>query len=236
MSSFGTDHRIEDIAVRDTRVSDAIDEPMRAMILDILSEEALTATEVHDCLGSRGIDRTKNTVRHHINELRDAGLVDVVRFEEGRGGTTKYYHANTIVLSSLPDSADSIIEEMIDNVQPQIMDALATLTDEYDDEIEDIVTNMQPCEHCRTQKYETYVLLTVLRLCIRSCLPRVTLKTINSYHERARNLAGSGTCNSVCSTNAVDGPCCGEHSKQRKVNPTDPVGNRFLYCDLSVGR
>jgi len=35
MSSFGTDHRIEDIAVRDTRVSDAIDEPMRAMILDI---------------------------------------------------------------------------------------------------------------------------------------------------------------------------------------------------------
>jgi len=52
---------------------------------------------------------------------------------------------------------------MIDNVQPQIMDALATLTDEYDDEIEDIVTNMQPCEHCRTQKYETYVLLTVLR-------------------------------------------------------------------------
>jgi DNA-binding transcriptional ArsR family regulator len=164
MSSSGTDHRIEDIAVRDTRVSDAIDEPMRAMILDILSEEALTATEVHDCLGSRGIDRTENTVRHHINELRDAGLVDVVRFEEGRGGTTKYYHANTIVLSySLPDSADSIIEEMIDNVQPQIMDALATLTDEYDDEIEDIVTDMQPCEHCRTQKYETYVLLTVLR-------------------------------------------------------------------------
>jgi len=164
MDSSGTDHRLEDIAVRDTRVSDAIDEPMRAMILDILDDKALTAAEVHDRLDDRGVDRTENTVRHHINELRDTGLVDVVRFEEGRGGTTKYYHANTIVLSySLPDSADAPVEEMVDAVQPQITDALRTLMDEHDDAIEEIVTDMQPCEHCRTQKYETYVLLTVLR-------------------------------------------------------------------------
>jgi DNA-binding transcriptional ArsR family regulator len=159
-----SDHELEDIAVRDTRVSDAIDEPMRAMILDILADETLTASDVHERLTDREIERTENTVRHHINELRDAGLVDVVRFEEGRGGTTKYYGANTIVLSySLPDSADAAVEEMIDAVQPQITDALATLTNEYDDSIGEIVAEMQPCEHCRTQKYETYVLLTVLR-------------------------------------------------------------------------
>jgi DNA-binding transcriptional ArsR family regulator len=155
---------LEDIAVRDTRVSDAIDEPMRAMILDILADEARTAGEVHERLQARGVDRTENTVRHHINELRDAGLVDVVRFEEGRGGTTKYYGANTIVLSySLPASADDEIEAMVDAVQPQITEVLDTLTDDYADELEAIVADMQPCEHCRTQKYETYVLLTVLR-------------------------------------------------------------------------
>ncbi|MFB6102356.1 MAG: ArsR/SmtB family transcription factor [Haloplanus sp.] len=164
MNPFDADHRLDDIAVRDTRVSDAIDEPMRAMILDILADEALTASEVHGRLADRGIERTENTVRHHINELRDAGLVDVVRFEEGRGGTTKYYHANTIVLSySLPDSTGDAVEEMVEAVQPQIRDALVTLTEDYDDVIEDIVAEMQPCEHCRTQKYETYVLLTVLR-------------------------------------------------------------------------
>jgi DNA-binding transcriptional ArsR family regulator len=164
MSTPGSDYPLDDIAVRDTRVSDAIDEPMRAMILDILADDARTAGEVHERLADRGIDRTENTVRHHINELRDAGLVDVVRFEEGRGGTTKYYHANTIVLSySLPDSADPTIAEMTDAIRPQIADALATLTDEYEGTIEDIVSEMQPCEHCRNQKYETYVLLTVLR-------------------------------------------------------------------------
>jgi DNA-binding transcriptional ArsR family regulator len=164
MSTSDAEHELEDIAVRDTRVSDAIDEPMRTMILDILADETLTASEVHERLSDRGIDRTENTVRHHINELRDAGLVDVVRFEEGRGGTTKYYAANTTVLSySLPESAEPAMEEMIDAVQPQVETVLATLTDEYDDVIDDITAEMQPCEHCRTQKYETYVLLTVLR-------------------------------------------------------------------------
>jgi DNA-binding transcriptional ArsR family regulator len=164
MSTFDGDHQLDDIAVRDTCVSDAIDEPMRAMILDILADETLTATDVHERLDDRGIDRTENTVRHHINELRDAGLVDVVRFEEGRGGTTKYYGANTIVLSySLPDGVDAAVEEMVNAVQPQIEDALTTLTDNYADVIEEITVDMQPCEHCRTQKYETYVLLTVLR-------------------------------------------------------------------------
>ncbi|WP_353634200.1 helix-turn-helix domain-containing protein [Halobacterium sp. NMX12-1] len=164
MSTPDAGNDLEDVAVRDTRVSDAIDEPMRAMILDILADETLTASDVHACLADRGIDRTENTVRHHINELRDAGLVDVVRFEEGRGGTTKYYGANTTVLSySLPESADSAIEEMVDSVQPQVEAALATLTDEYDDVIDDITAEMEPCEHCRTQKYETYVMLTVLR-------------------------------------------------------------------------
>ena len=164
MSSSGTDHPLDDIAIRDTRVSDAIDEPMRAMILDILADEAHSAGEVHDRLADRGIDRTENTVRHHINELRDSGLVDVVRFEEGRGGTKKYYHANTIVLSySLPGSADASVKEMTDAIQPQITEALEHLTGEYDEAIEEIIADMQPCEHCRTQKYETYVLLTVLR-------------------------------------------------------------------------
>jgi len=164
MSAFDADHDLADVAIRDTRVSDAIDEPMRAMILDILADEALPVADVHDRLADRGIDRTENTVRHHVNELRDAGLVDVVRFEEGRGGTTKYYGANTIVLSySLPEGADPELDAMADAIQPQVEDALETVTDGFGDTIEEIVADMQPCAHCQNQKYETYVMLTALR-------------------------------------------------------------------------
>ena len=164
MTTTDPEGRLEDVVVRDTRISAAVDEPMRAMILDALADEELTAGEVHDRLAERGIDRTENTVRHHINELRDTDLVDVVRFEEGRGGTTKYYRAKTIVLSySLPASTDEAIDDMVASIRPSVRAVLDELTEEYDEAIDDIVAEMRPCEHCRTQKYETYVLLTVLR-------------------------------------------------------------------------
>ncbi len=52
---------------------------------------------------------------------------------------------------------------MTDAIQPEITEALNHLTGEYEDSIEEITREMQPCDHCRNQRYETYVLLAVLR-------------------------------------------------------------------------
>ncbi|QCC60387.1 winged helix-turn-helix domain-containing protein [Natrinema thermotolerans] len=164
MAEFTSDVTIEDIAVRDTNVSSAVDEPLRAMILDMLAERARSVAEIHAALGERGYDRTPNTVRHHVNELRDAGLVEVARLEEEGGATTKYYRANTIVLSyALPDDADAAVAAMADEITPEVAALVAELREEYGEEIDRIVGEMAPCEHCRTQKYETYLLSTVLR-------------------------------------------------------------------------
>ncbi|QLG47598.1 ArsR/SmtB family transcription factor [Natrinema halophilum] len=158
------DIQLRDIAIQDADLSTAVDEPVRAMILDMLADEPMTAGDVDAELTSRGIDRTENTVRHHINTLRDAGLVEVVRYEEGRGGTSKYYGATTMLLSyTLPEDADDEIDELVEAARPEVEALLETLTDEYADTIDDIVAAMEPCAHCRTQKYESYVLLTVLR-------------------------------------------------------------------------
>ena len=164
MSDFTRDVGLTDIAVRDTNVSSAVDEPVRAMILDMLAEEAMTVSDVHDELADRGYDRTENTVRHHINELREAGLVAVSRLEERRGATTKFYRATTIVLSyALPDGAEEVIDDMAATVAPDVAEIVSRLTTEYGAELERIAGEMAPCEHCRSQKYETYLLLTVLR-------------------------------------------------------------------------
>lgn len=164
MAEFATDVTIDDIVVRDTRVASAVEEPLRAMLLDMLAEEAMTVGDAHAELADRGYERTTNTVRHHVNELREAGLVEVSRLEEGRGGTTKYYEANTIVLSyTIPDAAEDDVDEMVDAVRPQVEGILETLTEEYDETIDDVTALMAPCEHCRTQKYREYVMLSVLR-------------------------------------------------------------------------
>ncbi|MHB9287066.1 helix-turn-helix domain-containing protein [Halobacteriales archaeon Cl-PHB] len=164
MTEFATDVELRDIAVRDTAVSDAVDEPVRAMILDALTDEALSVAQMHDRLADRGYDRTENTVRHHVNELREAGLVDVARLEERRGGTTKFYRANTIVLSyTLPDSAEDRVDAMAESVRPAMAEMVADLHENHADTLDDIAGEMAPCEHCNTQKYETFLLLTALR-------------------------------------------------------------------------
>lgn len=164
MAEFTSDVTVEDIAVRDTNVSSAVDEPIRAMILDLLADAERTIAELDVELTHRGYDRTPNTIRHHVNELRDAGLVEVARLEERQGATAKYYRANTIVLSyAIPEGKRDDVAEMSRHIAPDVADLVADLEAEYGETIDRIVDEMAPCEHCRTQKYETYLLLTVLR-------------------------------------------------------------------------
>ena len=171
MSDFTSDVKLKDIAVRDTNVSAAVDEPFRAMILDMLADDAMTVREIHEELENRGFDRTENTIRHHVNELRDAGLVEIARLEERRGGTSKYYRANTIVLSyTLPEGADEVIDMMVERIEPDVGTLVSRLHSEYADELDRIASEMAPCQHCRTQKYDRYLLFTVLRRAfVRAC-------------------------------------------------------------------
>ncbi|MFU8867126.1 winged helix-turn-helix domain-containing protein [Natronococcus sp.] len=164
MVEFTSDVAVEDVAIRDTNVSSAVDEPVRATILDMLADAEHSVAEIDAELEARGYDRTRNTVRHHVNELRDANLVEVARLEERGGGTEKYYRANTIVLSySVPEGARDDLEEMADSIAPEVADIVADLEAEYGGTIDRIAAEMAPCEHCRDQKYETYLLSTILR-------------------------------------------------------------------------
>lgn len=164
MTEFTTDVDLQDIAVRDPVVSSAVDEPSRAMILDMLADREMTINEIHDELSDRGFDRTENTVRHHVNELRDVGLVEVTRLEERRGGTTKYYRSNTIVLSyELSEDAIKTLDPLIHTAKPRVADLVSVLREEYEEVMEDVIGEMAPCQHCKNQKYETYLLLTVVR-------------------------------------------------------------------------
>ncbi|MFB6082208.1 MAG: winged helix-turn-helix domain-containing protein [Halanaeroarchaeum sp.] len=164
MTAFESSVSLTDIAVRDTNVSSAVDEPVRAMILDMLADEAMTVAAITEDLADRGIELRENTVRHHVNELRDAGLVDVERMEERRGGTLKYYRATTIVLSySLPEDASAEMDEMAEWMADRLAPVIDDFETEFGDEVGAIAGEMSPCEHCREQKYETFIELTVLR-------------------------------------------------------------------------
>lgn len=78
------------IAIDPARAA-AVADPVRSRALALMCGRAMTAEQVADGLARRGSRRALTTVRHHIEVLRSAGLVDVVRVTESRGGVTKHY-------------------------------------------------------------------------------------------------------------------------------------------------
>ena len=64
----------------------AISHPLRTTILGLLHERAASVSEVASAMG-----RPKSTVAYHLNVLRDADLVRVIRSRRVRAVEERYY-------------------------------------------------------------------------------------------------------------------------------------------------
>jgi len=94
----GLDYRIADEVQADTpEALRALADGTRLAILDLLLERAATTTHVAEALG-----KPKGTVGYHLKVLERCGLVRVVRTQQVRAITAKYYGrtGRTIVMSS----------------------------------------------------------------------------------------------------------------------------------------
>jgi DNA-binding transcriptional ArsR family regulator len=163
MSLFEEDVPVQNVITTNPKKAKALEQDVRAKILDMLADEALTIGEIHAELERRGEQKAETTVRHHVNVLKDAGMVEIARLEEAGGGTRKYYKSNTRVFSyDLPDDA----EERLTGARTQLRDELKTVIDalleEHGDEIESVAKEMKPCEYCKTQHYEEFIIRQLL--------------------------------------------------------------------------
>jgi DNA-binding transcriptional ArsR family regulator len=69
----------------------AIEDPARAKILKILYKRALSAEQISLELNKTGYKKALTTIRHHIDILKESGLIEVVKIKETRGAITKFY-------------------------------------------------------------------------------------------------------------------------------------------------
>lgn len=159
MSLYEADVNVENVITTDPGKAKALENDVRAKILDMLADEALTIEGIHAELERRGEEKAETTVRHHVDVLRDAGMVEIARLEEAGGGTLKYYRSNTRVFSyDLPEDADDHLDEAADRTREELSEVVEALLAEYGDDIEAVATEMKPCEYCSTQRYEEYIL------------------------------------------------------------------------------
>jgi DNA-binding transcriptional ArsR family regulator len=163
MSLLETDVPVRNVITTDPEKAKALENDVRAKILDMLADQEMTVGQIHEELKRRGEDKVETTVRHHVNVLTDAGLVEIARLEDANGGTLKYYKSNTRVFAyDLPDGAEDDLAEARETVRTGVVSLVERLYREHGETVEAVARELQPCEYCETQRYEEFVVRELL--------------------------------------------------------------------------
>lgn len=163
MALLDSEVPIRDVITTDPEKAKALENDLRAKILDILADEAHTVGEIHGELARRGEEKAETTVRHHVNVLQDAGMVEIARLEEAGGGTRKHYKSNTRVFSyDVPEGSEETLATAQETTTAELASLLEVVRAEHGEEIEAVAREMTPCEYCESQHYEEFILRELL--------------------------------------------------------------------------
>ncbi|MFB6218481.1 MAG: helix-turn-helix domain-containing protein [Halobacteriaceae archaeon] len=163
MSLLETEVPVREVVTTDPEKARALESDVRAKVLDMLADDAMTIEEMHAELQRRGDGRAETTVRHHVNVLREAGMVEIARLEDAGGGTRKYYKSNTRVFSyDLPEGAEETLDGALARTREELRETVDGLLAEHGDAVRAVAEEMKPCEYCETQHYEEFIVRELL--------------------------------------------------------------------------
>ena len=143
----------------------AIEDPVRAKTVEILYHQALSAEQITNALKKSGHKKALTTIRHHLDILKQSGLIEIVRIEESRGAITKYYSTSTKLLDfQTPEDFDSTYSKVIDNTSTKI---------------EKILTNLKPKTKSKSKKsteYSQYLVMEIMNRAMTNVLEKSAKK------------------------------------------------------------
>src|SRR5579864_7591199 len=106
--------KINRIVTTNIEQAKALDDPARIRILQILYHKQYSAEQIVEKLHKTGYNKATTTIRHHLDVLKDAGLVEIVKMEEVRGAVLKYYGTSVRVLGhKLPPNFENEFSKTI---------------------------------------------------------------------------------------------------------------------------
>ncbi|MGQ0534988.1 MAG: ArsR/SmtB family transcription factor [Methanobacteriota archaeon] len=162
-SLFERSPAIREVVATDGARSRALGDPLRVALLQLLSHRPRSIDEMVTGLAGLGHRKAPTTVRHHVEVLKAAGLIELVRVEEAGGGMLKYYAATARVLDfRLSPEADETLKPLVEAATGKTTEWALDLLRKHDSAIEEVAQGMRPCRHCRTQHFKEYVVIKVL--------------------------------------------------------------------------
>jgi len=142
----------------------ALSDEVRVLILDLLTKKPMSVHEIAEELKKRGMYRNINTVRYHIQILKEAGLIDLVATREVKGGVLKYYAARKKVYPfEVPRDIEEALEPIVSKSYMSLKRVVLDLIKNHRNTIIEIAKRLKPCPYCITKHFAEYIILEALR-------------------------------------------------------------------------
>jgi DNA-binding transcriptional ArsR family regulator len=120
----------------------------------------MTTEEISRMLRRAGLKKATTTIRHHLDILKDAGLIEVTKMVEVRGTVRKYYMPTLRAFSyDVPRLEKQ--SKLIEDTSSKLLKVLKKI---FEDEkfITEINAKKDICGVCKGDHYKEYIALEVL--------------------------------------------------------------------------
>ena len=153
---------VDRIIVGNYEVFKALDDPIRGKIVQLLNKKQLNVDQITRRLKKLGYKKAVTTIRHHIEILKDSGLIEIIKIEESRGAVTKYYGSSTKLLDfTLPLDFDENYSKVISKTSLKLGKIIGT-----------ILKNFSKTRKIQQINYNNYIVMEIMNRSITNLLEK----------------------------------------------------------------
>jgi DNA-binding transcriptional ArsR family regulator len=166
---FQKDVKMKRVTTLGYRSAQGLNDPVRIRILEILSHKQMNAEEIAKILGRSGYKKATTTIRHHLDTLKNAGLIEVTKMVEVRGAVMKYYISTLRAFSyNVPDFEKH--PKLIDDTSSKLLRVLKSVLE--DKKFATEFGGKDACNLCEGDHYKEYVALEILNAALARTLEK----------------------------------------------------------------
>ena len=153
---------VDRIIVGNYEVFKALDDPIRGKIVQLLNKKQLNVDQITRRLKKLGYKKAVTTIRHHVEILKNSGLIEIIKIEESRGAITKYYGSSTKLLDfTLPLDFDENYSKIISKTSLKLGKIIGT-----------ILKNFSKTRKIQQINYNNYIVMEIMNRSITNLLEK----------------------------------------------------------------
>lgn len=182
---FQKDIRIKRVTTLGYRAAQALNDPVRIKILEILSHKQMSAEEIVKALGGSGFKKATTTIRHHLDTLKSAGLIQATKMVEVRGAVMKYYAPTLRAFSyDAPVELEIKHAKLIEDTSTKLLKTLKSILEDKKFAAS-LDGKNNGCNLCKNDHFREYLALEILNAALAKAMERKEYGEMTSGKEPA---------------------------------------------------